>query len=111
RMPRLDHVVLDVGAKPVLRPEDGGEPGAGQGGNPVGDVPELAVDRRRIADDSNAQLVEATRGQKSIAAQKHRHFTIIGGAPLASGRGRLIDYAPLVVSPACFARAESRSSS
>jgi len=31
-------------------------------------------------------------------------------AVLASGDGPRVDYAALVVSPACFARAESRSS-
>ena len=79
-------------------------------GQAIGDVPQLAVDRRRIADDADAAAVERRGCEQPFAAQNHRHCTIIEGRALASGRQPLIDYAPLVVSPACFARPESRSS-
>ena len=77
---------------------------------PVGDVAQAGVDRRRVADDPDAAAVEAVRRQQTVASEQQRHFTIIGGPALASDQRALIDYPPLVVSPACFARAESRSS-
>ena len=109
-VPRLDHVVLHVGPEPVLGPEDSGEPCARVRQQPVGDVAQAGVHRGRVADDPDPAAVEAVRRQQTVASEQQRHFTIIGGPALASDQRALIDYPPLVVSPACFARAESRSS-
>ena len=42
-MARLDHVLLDVGPEPVLRPENDRQPGVRVGREPVDDVHELVV--------------------------------------------------------------------
>ncbi len=68
-------------------------------GQAVDDVAQLAIDRRRVADDADAHAVKPPRGQKAVRPQKQRHCTIIGGAGLASDQDRLIDYRPLVVYP------------
>jgi hypothetical protein len=57
-MSRLDHVVLHVGPEPVLRSKNRGKLDPWLGRQPIGDVAELAVDRRRVADDSDAETVE-----------------------------------------------------
>ena len=106
----LDHVVLDVRPEPVLRAKNRGEPRIRQRRQAVGDVPEPGIDRRGIADNPHPPAVQSLRGQEAVASKNQRHFRIIGAGALASQRGALIDYPPLVVSPACFARAESRSS-
>ena len=57
-MPGLDHVFLDVRAEPVLRAEDGGQPGARVRRDAIGDVDEVVIHRRRVADDADALAVE-----------------------------------------------------
>jgi hypothetical protein len=50
----LDHVFLQVGSKTVLRAEERCQVQAAVGCEPVGDVSKLAVNGRRIADDSDS---------------------------------------------------------
>src|SRR5262245_37738872 len=117
RVPRFNHVFLDVRAETVLRTEDCGEGGVGTGGNPVGDVDVLMIDRCGIANHPDPPSVECRRLQKAFGTQGDTHIVRIISQGLrcfdAPVRpltclcaGPLIDYAPLVVSPACFARAE-----
>jgi len=94
----------------MLGPEDRGQARLPARRQTVGDVTELAVHRGRVAHDADAVAVQIMRRQQTVGSQQQRHFTIIGAAALASHPFALIDYPPLVVSPACFARAESRSS-
>ena len=95
RVPGLDHVFLHVGPEAVLRAEDGGQPASVPGrrrGQAVGDVAQLAVDRRRVADDADAAAVEASGRQQAVGSKRDRHGPIIGVLRLASDRagvGRL----------------------
>ena len=50
---RLDHVVLHVRSKAMLRTEEGGDGDVSVLDETIGRVPEGAVDRRRIADDAD----------------------------------------------------------
>ena len=70
----------------------------------------LAIDRRRVADDADALAVEAAGREQPVGPETTPALHDYRAPRLASDPGALIDYAPLVVSPACFARAESRSS-
>ena len=68
RVPRLDHVVLHVRPEPVLRAENGGQlRAAGAAASRSATWRELAIDRRRVADDADAAAVE--RGSRPAAAR------------------------------------------
>ena len=54
----FDHVFLNLRPKTVLRSENRGETRARVCRQSVGDVNELVIDRRRIADDPDAFAVE-----------------------------------------------------
>jgi hypothetical protein len=85
----------------------------------IDDVAEFAIDRGGITDHSDAGAVEPRGAHEALRAELNGHsgdyFTARAAArdarfTLACPWGALIHYALLVVSPACFARAESRSS-
>ena len=46
-------------------------------GEAIGDVPQLAVDRRRIADDPDALAVEGGRIENPLGTEAHAHRAII----------------------------------
>ena len=56
---RLDHVVLQVRAIAVLRPEDRGELEAIGAAQSIGHVAEVMVDGGRVGEDADAKAVEA----------------------------------------------------
>jgi hypothetical protein len=76
-VPRLDHVVLDVRSKAVLGAEQRREPGAGMGGQAIGDVPQLVIDRGRVADHADATAVQRTGIKEPLRAETHAHGAII----------------------------------
>jgi len=73
RMPRLDHVVLHVRPEAVLGAEERGQPRPWVGGEAVGHVPEVAVDRRRIAHEADATAVESRRFEEPFRPKTHAH--------------------------------------
>jgi len=68
---RLDHVVLEVGAKAVLRAEDRAELETGRRGEAIDDMREIAVDRGRVGEDADLEPIEALRGEQSFRAKQH----------------------------------------
>ena len=56
---RFDHVLLEVGAEAVLRPEDGREARVAAGADAVGSVHQAVIDRRRVADHPDALARES----------------------------------------------------
>lgn len=105
----------------MLRTEDRGEPRAPVDTQMVDDGQKVVIDRGWITDEADALAIQIGGGEKAFGAEldPHRrrlfHTSSITGpealdAPTCLYRQRLIDYAPLVASRACFARAESRSS-
>jgi hypothetical protein len=72
---RLDHVVLLVAAQPVLRPEGRGEADVAGGGERVERMHELARDRGRVGDQTDAPAGEALseRGifEQAVDAEAH----------------------------------------
>ena len=68
---RLDHVVLQVGAEAVLRPENGGQRPVGRCGQAIDNVLEIAVDRGVIGEHADAQALQARRGEQPICAEQH----------------------------------------
>jgi hypothetical protein len=73
----FDHVFLHVGSETVLRPEDRGKGGTSPRSELIGDVPELQIDRRRVANDANSLAVQRGGSQKSCRSKGNGHFTII----------------------------------
>ena len=71
RVTGLDHVLLHVGSEPVLRSEDRREARAGCCGESIDDVPQLGVDRCRIADEADAPAVEVGRIEQAVGAKSH----------------------------------------
>jgi len=72
-VPRLDHVVLNVGSEAVLRAENGGQTRLRMRGEPIGDVAELPVARRRIAHNPHARAVEGGRRQEALGPENDWH--------------------------------------
>ena len=68
---RLDHVVLEVRAESVLRPEDGGQRPVGRCGQAIDNVLEIAVDRGVIGEHADAQALQARGGEQPICAEQH----------------------------------------
>jgi len=77
-VPGLDHVFLHVGSKSVLRPENRPEPRARMRRETIGDVPQLGVDRRGIAQEANAPAVEDGRIEQALGAKSHGHDYRVG---------------------------------
>jgi len=86
-------------------------------------VSQIAVDRRWIAHEADALAGQGCGVNETLNTKANGHHAIIraacGGGSLAARRvdgtpcakhRSLIDYATLVVSPACFACVKSRSS-
>ena len=80
---------------PCCGPKMAASLAVGRAAQPIGDVPELAVDRRRIADDADAAAVEPTGRQQPVGSERHRHGHDYRGSRLASDRGPLVDYRAL----------------
>src|SRR5207249_2569647 len=74
---RLNHVVLDVRPEPMLRAEDSRESGSRMRREPVRDVPQVAVHRRRVADHADAFAVESVRLEETLGPKAHAHRAII----------------------------------
>jgi len=72
-MTGLDHVLLHIGPEAVLRAEERHQPQAGIGGQTVGHVPEVAVNRGRVAHDAHAQARQQPRFQKAFRSEHHAH--------------------------------------
>ena len=72
-MSRFHHVVLDVGMESVLRPEQRRECRARQRRQPVRDVTEGAVDRRRVRDQSDARPVKEAGIEQTFGSESDQH--------------------------------------
>jgi hypothetical protein len=70
---RLDHVLLDVGAESVLGAENRREPRARMRREGVGDMRELMIDRRRVADDADALAIEDTGSEQALRSERDEH--------------------------------------
>ena len=70
---RFDHVFLDVRAEALLRSEDCAKPHARVRGQPIGDVNQAVIDRRRVADDADALAVERCGGEKPFRPELDLH--------------------------------------
>ena len=68
RVVRLDHVVLHVGAEPVLGAEEGGEPDLGRRRRDVDDVAALDVERGGVRDEADAAAPAPARRDARPAA-------------------------------------------
>ena len=64
RVRRLDHVVLQVRAEPVLRAEQRGQRHPRRAEDEIGGVRERRVHRGRVADEPGAKPFEPARGQQ-----------------------------------------------
>ena len=73
RVARLDHVVLHVRPEPVLRPEDRRERDARFGADPVEDVPEAGIDRRRVADHADPAAAQRPGIEETFAPKPDSH--------------------------------------
>ena len=89
RMGRLDHVVLHVGAKPVLRAEERRHGDVRIIGQPIGRMPEIAVDGRGVAHDPDA----APGNERAVDVEESIDSEGEGGGYLG-GRGHAGDYRP-----------------
>jgi hypothetical protein len=72
-MRRLDHVVLHVRAKPVLRAKEGDEVDCSVGEQEIDDMKQPVIDRRRIADEADALAAERARLDQPCRAECHVH--------------------------------------
>jgi hypothetical protein len=63
-MDGFDHVLLHIGSKSVLGPEERRQPGSRERGKTVGDMCEGAVDRGGVADDAEPFPVEYRRAEQ-----------------------------------------------
>ncbi len=68
---RLDHVVLEIGAEAVLRPEDRGEFEGRRFGELIDHMAEGVVDGRGVGQDADAQPVEARGGDQPFGTEQH----------------------------------------
>jgi hypothetical protein len=68
-MGRFDHVVLHIGSKTVLRPEDRGEGYLIGVRQSVDDMRETAVDGSVIADDTDTGATEPLRREEHIGTK------------------------------------------
>ena len=66
---RLDHVVLDVRAEPVLRAEDGGQRHAIGRRHAIEDMDEAAVDGRVITEHADTQPPQSRRPEQDVGAE------------------------------------------
>jgi hypothetical protein len=73
----LDHVFLHIGSEPVLRAEDGRQVRPRVRREPIDDMPELAVNRCRVAHDPHAPAVEIPGIEQAIGTKTHTHRAII----------------------------------
>jgi len=69
----LDHVVLQIRAEAVLRPEDGGERDAVGRAHLVHDVREGVVHGRGIGDHADPQPLEASGREQARRSQSDSH--------------------------------------
>ena len=76
-MRTLDHVLLKIRVKAVLRSEDCREPNALIGCQAVDCVPKSLIHRRRVTDDADTFAVELGGAQEAIYSELKRHPAII----------------------------------
>jgi len=69
----LDHVLLNVGPESVLGSKDRPQLDGRVREEPVGGMTELAVNRRRIADDADSLMIESRRIEQAFETQPHAH--------------------------------------
>ena len=110
----LDHVLLDIRSKAVLRSENGRQTRFLVTRQPVDDVVEGVVDRRGVADDPDPFSVQGGRPQKTFDPQLDAHAERLFHTRISScrlrGCGRVDRLRAFGGQAARFARAESRSS-
>jgi hypothetical protein len=84
----LDHVLLDIGSKSMLRSEQGRQFTMPLAREAVRDVSKLAIDRGGMTDDAKAFAMEPDRIEETFGAELHE---VIMGQILIFGRRRARD--------------------